>query len=105
MIELTHERLLARAAAVGPATVAVVEHQRLKRRHPEEALRANLGILRLARDFTPEALEAAAGRALELKVYSYRALRALIAAKAVEAADQQTLVLEHENVRGEQYFQ
>ena len=105
VIEPTHERLLARAATVGPATVAVLEHQRLKRRHPEEALRANLGILRLARDFTPEALEAAAARALDLKVYSYRALRALIAAKPVEAAEQRSLALEHENVRGEQYFQ
>jgi len=38
-------------------------------------------------------------------VYSYRALRALIAAKPVETAEQHSLALEHENVRGEQYFQ
>jgi hypothetical protein len=82
-----------------------MEHQRLRRRHPEEALRANLGILRLARDFTPEALEAAAQRALELKVYSYRALRALITTKTNQESEQQALALDHENVRGGKYFQ
>ncbi len=105
VIELTHERLRERATAVGPATCEVMEHQRLRRRHPEEALRANLGILRLARDFTPEALEAAAQRALELKVYSYRALRALITTKTNQESEQQALALDHENVRGGKYFQ
>lgn len=104
-IELTHERLQERALAVGPATAEVMERQRRMRRHPEEALRANLGILRLARDFTPERLEAAAKRALDLKVYSYRALRALITTKTTAPQEQQPLGLEHENVRGEKYFQ
>jgi transposase len=107
VIELTHERLTERALTVGKATAEVIERQRRRRRHPEEALRANLGILRLARDFTPAALEAAAKRALELKVYSYRALRSLIQTPrgASEESQQQTLALDHENVRGEKYFQ
>ena len=105
VIELTHERLKERALAVGPATAEVMERQRLARRHPEESLRANLGILHLARDFSPEQLEATAARALELKVYSYRALRALITAKRNPESKQQPLALEHENVRGEKYFQ
>jgi transposase len=105
VVELTHERLTERAQAVGPCTVEVMERQRVSRRHPEEALRANLGILRLARDFSPEQLEAAAARALELKVYSYRAIRALITAKTEAPAEPQALALEHENVRGGGYFQ
>lgn len=105
VVELTHERLQERAHAVGPATVEVMERQRLARRHPEESLRTNLGILRLARDFSPGQLEAAASRALELKVYSYRAIRALITAKTTEQNEQHTLALDHENVRGGKYFQ
>lgn len=106
VVELTHERLQERARAVGPATAEVMARQRLARRHPDESLRANQGILRLARDFSPEQLEAAASRALELKVYSYRAIRALITAKTSNAREpQQALVLEHENVRGGKYFQ
>ena len=105
VIEVTHERLQERALVVGPATAEVMEHQRHRRRHPEEALRANLGILRLARDFSPEQLEAAAQRALALKVYSYRALRSLIQTTPSEANEQQPLALDHENVRGGKYFQ
>lgn len=106
VVELTHERLRERAALVGPATVEVLERSRVRRRHPEEALRANLGILRLARDFSPAQLEAAAARALALKVYSYRALRALITTPTAADPDaQQALALEHENLRGRGYFQ
>lgn len=106
VVELTHERLVARAQAVGPATAEVMERSRLARRHPDESLRANQGILRLARDFSPEQLEAAASRALELKVYSYRAIRALITAKTNDSREpQQSLPLDHENVRGSKYFQ
>lgn len=106
VVELTHERLQERAQAVGPATAEVMERLRVSRRHPEESLRANLGILRLARDFSPEQLEAAAARALELKVYSYRAIRSLITAKSkASSAEQPALALDHENVRGGKYFQ
>lgn len=104
-LQLTHERLQERAQAVGPCTVEVMERQRLSRRHPEESLRANLGILRLARDFSPGQLEAAASRALELKVYSYRAIRTLLTAKTPAPGEQRSLVLDHENVRGGKYFQ
>lgn len=106
VIALTHERLIERAAAIGPATVEVMQRSRMSRRHPDEALRANQGILRLALDFSPERLEAAAARALELNVCSYRAMRALITATTEGAsAAQQTLALDHENVRGGSYFQ
>lgn len=105
VVELTHERLQERARAVGPATVEVMERLRRARRHPDEALRANQGILRLSRDFSPEALEAACARALELRVYSYRAIRSLISAKTTAPAEQHSLVLDHENVRGGKYFQ
>lgn len=65
----------------------------------------NQGILRLARDFTPKQLEAAAVRALELRVYSYRAIRALITARTPASSEQQAFALDHENVRGGKYFQ
>lgn len=104
VIDLTHERLRQRALAIGPATAEVLAQQLHRRVHPEESLRTSLGILRLARDFSPTALEAAAERATALKTFSYRALRALIAAPAPTEPAQPTLPLEHENVRGGKYF-
>lgn len=104
VIDLTHERLRQRALAVGPATAEVLAQQLHRRVHPEESLRTSLGILRLARDFSAAALERAARRAITLKTFSYRALRALIAAPAVDAEPESPLPIEHENVRGGKYF-
>ncbi|MHB8742703.1 MAG: IS21 family transposase [Sulfuricaulis sp.] len=103
VIDLTHEKLMQRAVAIGPATVEVLTQQVQRRRHPEEALRASLGILRLAKDFSPVALEHAAERAVELGAFSYRAVRALIGAPATACA-QPSLPLTHVNVRGSEYF-
>jgi transposase len=50
VIELNHERLLERAEAIGPATAAALREQIRRRTHPDEELRASLGILRLAHD-------------------------------------------------------
>ena len=103
VIELNHERLLERAEAIGPATAAVLREQAHRRTHPDEALRASLGILRLAHDFSSSALEAACTRAVELKTYSYRAVRALIITPPAPPPDS-LLTPEHDNLRGARYF-
>jgi len=103
VIDLTHEKLMLRAAVIGPATVEVLMQQLQRRRHPEESLRASLGILRLAKDFSPDALERAAERAVTLATFSYRALRALISAPD-STPEQPSLALAHANVRGGEYF-
>jgi len=103
VIELNHERLLERAEAIGPATAAVLREQVHRRTHPDEALRASLGILRLAHDFSSAALEAACARAVELRTYSYRAIRVLIVTPPLIAPDSSTIPA-HDNVRGARYF-
>ena len=103
VIELNHGRLLERAEAIGPSTAAVLREQVHRRTHPDEALRASLGILRLAHDFSGVALEQACQRAVGLRTYSYRAIRALIIAP-VTAPPDPTPTPEHDNVRGAHYF-
>ena len=104
VIELSHERLLERAEAVGPATARLLREQVSRRAHPDEALRASLGILRLAHDFSAAALERACTRALQLQTYSYRAVRTLIITPAAEQAPATTAPATHDNVRGARYF-
>jgi len=82
----------------------VLKRQAKHRKHPEETLRSAQGILRLARDFTPERLEAACERALALQSYSYRAVRTLIETPA-SPESHPALDLAHDNVRGSEYFQ
>lgn len=104
VIERSLARVLERATAIGPATVEVLRQQAAHRKHPEETLRAAQGILRLAQDFSPTALERACERAAALRSYSYRAVRTLIETPT-PAATPAALDLFHENVRGSDYFQ
>jgi hypothetical protein len=81
----------------------VLREQVHHRTHPDEALRASLGILRLAHDFSSNALEVACTRAVELKTYSYRAVRALIITPPAPTPNSSPTP-EHDNVRGARYF-
>ena len=96
--------MLERAAAIGPATREVIRQQAAHRRHPEETLRSAQGILRLAVDFSAPRLEQACVQALELRSYSYRAIRTLIE-QPPRFAIPPALDLPHENLRGADYFQ
>lgn len=92
-----------RALAIGPATAAVIAAQRAQKLHPEQTYRRSLGILRLAKDYSHAALEAACERAFNLKLFNYRAIRNLIQLPPTPA--QATLLpIEHENVRGGEYY-
>ena len=108
IIELSHERLHERALAIGPATAAVIDLQWQAKQHPDQTLRLSLGILRLARDFDAARLEAAAHQALQLKAFSYRAVRGLIEACSAHGAAPQAkmdaALATHENLRGAAYF-
>jgi transposase len=78
------------------------------RPHPEMGYRACLGILRLAKTYSNERLEAASQRAVLLQACSYSSLRSILK----RSLDRQTtLKLEptkpgprHENVRGPHYY-
>jgi transposase len=105
VIDTTVERVLARAQAIAPAVAEVLREQFNRKRHPEEALRAAQGILRLAQDFSPAKLAAACERAVLLKACNYRSVRALILTPAVtDSGESRQLSLVHENVRGSDYF-
>jgi transposase len=104
VIEHNLTRVLERATAIGPATHAVLATQAARKLHPEESLRSAQGILRLAHDFSPAALERACARALALQSFSYRAVRAFIETPATAPAPA-ALDLAHDNLRGPEYFQ
>lgn len=103
VIELSHERLLQRAEAIGDATAAVLRGQVDRRKHRDETLRTSLGILRLAKDFTPEELEVACRRALRHRTLSYSAILALLKAPPTQAA-LPLPAIEHDNLRGANYY-
>ena len=97
-------RVLKQARTIGPATAEVLKRQAAHRKHPEETLRSAQGILRLGSDFTPEQLEQACHRALEIQSYSYRTVRTLLQTPP-PAPTPRTPDVSHDNLRGAKYYQ
>jgi transposase len=102
------QRLRNWAATIGPHTDAVIQHLLGGRQHPQQAYRTCLGVLRLAKDYGNQRLEAACSRAIDLKAPSYR----FIDSTLKNGLDQQPspvavppdLPLAHANVRGPDYY-
>lgn len=98
----TQAQLQRRASAIGESTAAVIARQATRKVHAEQTYRSSLGILRLARDYSPERLEAACRRALELNILSYRGIRDLLTTTPRPTPAKATVL--HDNLRGPAYF-
>lgn len=100
-------RLLDWARKLGPHTAAYIEHLMTTRRYPQQAYRAALGVLRLARGYGQPRLEAACERAIAINAHSYRSVLSILKNgldRKAETAVQSSLSLEHANVRGSLYY-
>ena len=98
------------ARTIGPQTAALVEAILADRPHPEQGYRSCLGILRLAKGYGVERLEAACARAGAARARSYRHVDAILKhgldrIPLVAEAPQLTLVSAHEHLRGPEYYQ
>ena len=106
--EWTPQRLVRWAEEIGPATAGVIQTLFTRRAYPQHAFRAALGILRLAKGFGPERLEAASQRALRLGACSYKSLHSILK----QGLDQHPLpepsppapLIDHDNLRGPTYY-
>lgn len=102
------QRLLRWATDIGPHTAAVIEHLLRGRRHPEQAYRACLGILRMGKKYDRRRLEAACCCAIEKKAMNYQfiasTLKNGLEGSSTSTAPQSELPLAHANVRGPSYY-
>jgi len=103
----TIERIRKDAAAIGPATLALCNLILEERPHPEQGFRACLGIIRLARSYGRERLEAASARAIDISARTYGSVKSILAnnldrRSAHRPADGTAIV--HANIRGPRYY-
>ena len=101
------ERFIRWATTIGPQTATLIETVLRSRRHPQQAFRSCLGILRLADSYGEERLEAAAGRAVALGANSYRSVESILNHRLDQRPSEQIelgLAIEHSNVRGASYY-
>jgi transposase len=113
-----HQRYLGRTPStliedgqqVGPLTGQLVEAILAAKRHPEQGYRSCLGILRLAKTYPPERMEAAARRCLRARAYNFQSMDSILKNQLdrlpLPGGDPQTrsAVEDHDNIRGAGYF-
>jgi transposase len=109
-IEWTPSRLIHWAAEIGPSTRTLVEAILAERPHPEQGYRSCLGILRLAKRYGHDRLEAACRRAVAVRARSYRHVDSILKSGLDRAgplegdAAPELEGLAHENIRGGKYY-
>ena len=107
-LEWTPARIVAWAQKNGPQTAAFVDELMRSRPHPEQGFRSALGVMRLAKKYSPERLEAACARCLVVKSFSYKSVETILK----HGLDQRPLRTQptrahsaHRNIRGPNYYQ
>ena len=107
-LEWTPSRLVDWAKTIGPATAELFDRIMASKRHPEQGYRSCLGILRLAKEYTGQRVEAAARRAIALHACSYQSIKSMLQcnldSQAIEPAAEPRPPLDHPNIRGSEYF-
>jgi transposase len=104
----TPSRLIEDAQQTGPYTEQLVEAILAAKRHPEQGYRSCLGILRLAKTYPAERVEAAARRCLRARAYSCPSMDSILKNQLdrlpVPGDPPVQSAVNHENIRGADYF-
>ncbi len=107
-LEWTPAKLITWGQRIGVSTAAVVTWQLEHRPHPEQGYRACLGLLALVRRYSAERLEAACTRAMAIRAPNLRSVTNILKSgldrqpSLFPATD--SPAIEHENVRGADYY-
>jgi transposase len=108
-LEWTPSRMVHWAEQIGPHTAQLFECILSEKPHPEMGYRSCLGIIRLAEQYSPSRMEAAADRALKTGACRYQSVKSILK----NSLDQQPLSQlpslppppPHDNIRGGEYFE
>ncbi len=107
-LEWTPSRIITWAGTIGAQTAALVEAILADRPHPEQGYRSCLGILRLAKRYGSDRLEAACARAGSVEARSYRHVDSILKhgldRLARPAVPLSLLLPPHEHLRGPEYY-
>jgi len=105
-LEWSPERFLTWAEKYGENTRSLISSVLSSRRHPQQAYRSCLGILKFGDKYSHEHLELACGLAVEVEAYSYKAVKHILNNKKdmLDEAISQKEPVSHEHVRGSNYY-
>jgi transposase len=104
----TPSRLIEDAQQTGPCTGQLVEAILAAKRHPEQGFRSCLGILRLAKTYPTERMEAAARRCLRARAYNFQSMDSILKNQLdrlpIPGEAPAQGAVDHDNIRGADYF-
>jgi transposase len=111
--EWTPERITSWAEKIGPETAHLIEAIMISRSHPQQGFRSCVGVLRLAKPYGNERLEAACKRALSIGTHNYKSVESILKHNLEKQPLPTDSILTHKNktpnsheyVRGQSYFQ
>ena len=106
-LEWSPSRIINWAGKTGPFTQRLVTQIMQRRSHPEQGFRSCLGVMRLAKRYTPQRLEKACQRAVAIGAYTFKNVESILK----NGLDRQPLMparkgraVVHPNIRGERYY-
>jgi len=106
-LEWTPARIRLWGQKIGPHTRTLMEEIMNHRVHPEHGFRSCLGIIRLSKTYSPERVEKACKRALEIEAYNYKSVKSLLQmgleGSVIDAENKKIIPL-HNNIRGNDYY-
>lgn len=108
----TPERLRDWGRSIGAAAYELVDLMLQRKRHPEQAYRSCLGLLNLSKKYDNTRLDNACRRAININSPTYHSVKSILAKRldqlveAEQTIDQshQTLLNDHDNIRGPMYY-
>jgi transposase len=108
-LEWSPSRIINWGKTMGVSTARLMEVIMDSREHPEQGYRSCMGIMRLGKPYSKERLEAACARAIAIGGYSYKSVRSILE-KGLDkhplpgSEEDTTVPLNHENIRGTNYY-
>lgn len=106
--EWSPERFIRWAEKIGPQTADLIRTVLSSRPHPQQGYRSSLGILRLAKSYGDDRLEAACERANRIGGTSYKSVASILKngldQRAPVIGDETRPAVVHANIRGSQYY-
>jgi transposase len=107
-LEWTPSRMVNWAQNIGPHTAQLFERILADKPHPEMGYRGCLGLIRLAEQYTPQRMEAAAQRALLTGASNYHSVKSILKhsldAMPVAKPTPPKTAPPHDFIRGSEYF-
>ena len=107
-LEWNPSRIINWGKTIGPCAATCLQNLMDRSEHPELAYKACMGILSLSKRYNEDRIEGACERALKMGAVSYKSIKKILEKNLDQVKtnnDQMEMNLDHENIRGKNYYQ